>query len=100
MDTKNPPRNLEIGGPRPQPATKEEGVNWRGLAMLAMIPLGAAGGSIAAKWGDTSPTLLYGGYGLAMAAFIALIAMHRAGFNPPTDYAAEGKAQRDQDKES
>lgn len=96
MDTKTPPRNLEIGGPRPT----STGVNWRAMAMLAMVPLMAAGGGIAAKWGDTSPSLLYGGYGMAGAAFLALIGMQLAGFNPPTDYAAEGKAQREQDKES
>lgn len=84
-----PPRNLEIGI---QPAVS---VNWKGIAMLAMIPVIAAGFGIAHKYGNDNPVLLYVGWGIGGIAVLALIIMKLAGFNPPTDYAAEGRAQRE-----
>lgn len=90
------PRNLEIGGPRRPTST----VNWRALAMLAMgIPL-IAGGATAAKMGLTTQAGI-AGLVVALGALVALVAMQRAGFNPPADYAREAReraAAEDQDK--
>lgn len=94
MTTKTPePRNPQIGGPGDMPPSHTSTVNWQFFvgygALVLCLGLGA--------WAHKSGFSL--GVGLSVVGIAAtLAAMWRAGWFKATDYAAEERARRAQDK--